>query len=160
MRLSKSVIGPLEMSAVQKVLEKGYLGMGTEVQLFERELTAYLGGTTQVTCVNTGTAALQLAVEAIGLNPGDEVLIPSLTFVASFQAVSAAGAVPVACDVKLNDGLIDLADAEERITARTRAIMPVHYAGNWGDLEAVYRFARKHNLRVVEDAAHAFGCEW
>lgn len=158
MRLSKSIIGPQEISAVQKVLERGYLGMGTEVQKFEQELTEFLGGGVQVTCVNTGTAALQLAVESLQLNPGDEILVPSLTFVASYQAITAAGAVPIACDVRLEDGLIDLDDARKRITPRTRAIMPVHYASSWGDIEAVYAFAREHQLRVIEDAAHSFGC--
>ena len=82
----------------------------------------------------------------------------SLTFVASFQAISAAGAVPVACEVYPETVTLDLEDAARRITPRTRAVMPVHYASNPGDLEAVYGFARRHGLRVIEDAAHAFGC--
>lgn len=137
-------------------MKRGYLGMGEEVRCFEHELTAYVGRETA--CVNTGTAALHLALQAVGIGPGDEVLVPSLTYVASFQAVSATGATPVACDVRAEDGLLDLADAERRLTSRTRALMHVHYASHSGDLEAVYAFSDRHCLRVVEDAAHAFGC--
>ena len=93
-------------------------------------------------------------------SPGDEVLVQSLTFVASFQAISAAGAVPVACEVYPETVTLDLEDAARRITPRTRAVMPVHYASNPGDLEAIYGFARRYGLRVIEDAAHAFGCTY
>ena len=86
-------------------------------------------------CVNTGTAAVHLAVQAIGAGTGDEVLVPTLTYVASFQAVAACGATPVACDVRETDGLLDLEDAARRLTARTRAVMPVHYASYVGDLD-------------------------
>jgi dTDP-4-amino-4,6-dideoxygalactose transaminase len=86
--------------------------------------------------------------------------VQSLTFVASFQAISAAGAIPVACEVYPETVTLDLEDAARRLTRRTRAVMPVHYASNPGDLEAIYGFARRHGLRVIEDAAHAFGCTY
>lgn len=157
-RLSKSVIGKEEIAAVEKVLKKEFLGMGEEVGLLEKELSDFIGR--PMVCVNTGTSALQLALQAIDLKAGDEVLVQSLTYVASFQAITATGAVPVACEI-LNDSLnIDLADAQARITERTKAIMPVHYSGSPGDLEAVYSFAKKNKLRVVEDAAHAFGSSY
>ncbi len=158
LRLSKSIVGEAEAAAVSRViLEDGYLGMGNEVRLFEEELAAYLGVPRErVIAVNTGTAALHLALEA-ALEPGSEVLIPSLTYVASFQAALDANCVPVACDVNLSDGLLDLADAARRITPRTRAVMPVHYAGNPALLDRIYSFAAEHDLRVIEDAAHAFG---
>lgn len=159
-RLSRSVVGRRETEAVAAVLDRGYLGMGTETQHFEQELSAFLGGGVSVACASTGTAALQLALQAAGLRPVDEVLVPTLTYVASFQAISATGATPVACDVREADGLLDLADAGRRVTARTRAVMPVHYASYAGDLDAVYDFARRHGLRIIEDAAHAFGCEY
>ena len=110
--------------------------------------------------MSTGTAALHLALQACGIGPGDEVLVPTLTYVASFQAISATGATPVACDVHETDGLLNLDDALSRITAKTRAIMPVHYASNPALLDEVYLFARQYGLRVIEDAAHAFGCRW
>lgn len=159
MKLSRSVVGPGEAAAVAAVLEHGYLGMGAETRRFEEELSGYLGGDGTVVCVSTGTAALQLALQALGIKAGDDVLVPTLTYVASFQAISATGATPVACDVREADGLLDLADARGRVTARTRAVMPVHYASYPGDLGAVYEFAREQGLRVIEDAAHAFGCE-
>lgn len=161
MRLSRSIVGEAEAEAVRRVIcEDGYLGIGKEVQQFEADVAAYLGvPASWVISVNTGTAALHLAVEAVlGHGSGAEVLVPSLTFVASFQAISGAGAVPVACDARLDTATIDLADAERRLTPRTKAIMPVHYASNPVDLDGVYAFAEKHGLRVIEDAAHAFGC--
>lgn len=158
-RLSRSMVGEKEIAAASTVIGRGFLGMGPEVQLFEDELSAYLGGR-NVACVNTGTSALQLALQAIGVGLGDEVLVPTLTYVASFQAVTATGAIPVACDVRETDGLLDLEDAARRVTPRTRAIMLVHYASYMGDLDAAYLFARHNKLRVIEDAAHAFGCTY
>lgn len=159
-RLSKSVIGKQEMEAVSRILEKGYLGTGPETQAFEKELEAWFGGGVKVVCVNTGTAALHLALQAIGVGHGDEVLVPSLTYLSTFQAISASGARPVACEVRESDGWLDLDNAGERITPRTRAVLPVHYASSPGNLDELHAFSRKYKLRVVEDAAHAFGCEY
>ncbi len=155
-RLSKSVVGSAEKKALGRVIDESYLGMGTFVSEFEKSLEQYIGGGT-VACVSSGTAALHLALMGIGLKPGDEVLVQSLTFVACFQAISAVGAIPVACEVIPETCTIDLKDAAKRITKKTKAVMPVHYASRTGDIDEVYRFARKHGLRVVEDAAHAFG---
>jgi len=159
--ISKSVVGAAELEAMGRVMrEDGYLGMGREVRAFEEELQEYLGGgDRKVICLNSGTAALHLAVQAV-TSPGDEVLVQSLTFIATFQAISGAGAVPVACEVHPETITLDLADAARRITPRTKAVMPVHYASNPGDLAAIYEFARRHGLRVIEDAAHAFGCTY
>lgn len=160
-RLSKSIVGINEANAVSRViLEDGYLGMGAEVGKFEVEIASYLGiPKDHVVCVNSGTAALHLAVDAI-LLPGDEILVPSLTFLSSFQAISATGAIPISCEVYEDTLTIDLQDAERRITNRTKAIMPVHYASNPAYLEQTYLFAQKYGLRVIEDAAHAFGCSY
>ena len=142
------------------IVEDGYLGMGSEVQKFELALAGFLGVPGEnVACVNSGTAAVHLALEA-ALPPGSEVLVQSLTFVATFQAILAASHVPVPCEVLPGNLAIDLEDAAARLTGKTKAIMPVHYASNPGDLDAVYAFARKHGLRVIEDAAHAFGCTY
>jgi dTDP-4-amino-4,6-dideoxygalactose transaminase len=156
-RLSKSSVGQEEKDAVCRVLDAGYLGMGTEVKLFEQEIATYLGTDMEVVCVNTGTAALHLALLALGIGDGDEVLVPSITYVASFQAIAATGARAIACDVTTDRVFIDLDDAAKRLTDKTRAIMPVHYASDSQDMGAVYKFARANGLRVVEDAAHAFG---
>lgn len=155
LRLSKSVVGKEEIEAVAKVLQKEYLGMGENVKEFEDLLTDYFD--TPSVCVNTGTSAIHLAVQAIGLGPGDEVLVQSLTYVATFQAISATGATSIPCEVYPDSMTIDLEDAKKRITPNTKAIVPVHYGGGPGDLEALYRFAIEHKLRVIEDAAHAFG---
>lgn len=154
-RLSKSCIGQEEIDAVTDVLKREYLGMGIDVHKFEDDLKEFFGR--DVTLVNTGTAALHLACQGIGLKEGDEVLVQSLTYVACFQAIRATGATPVACEVTDDTLTIDLEDAERKVTPRTKAIMPVHYAGQVGDLDAVYAFAKKHNLRVIEDASHGFG---
>lgn len=154
-RLSKSCLSPLEKQSVMGVLDREYLGMGAEVEQFEHALGSFLGRS--AVCVVSGTAALQLAIQACGIGPGDEVLVPSLTYLASFQAISANGAKPVACDVESESLMLDWRDAERRLTARTRAVMPVHYSGGLGDLDGIYAFARRHGLRVIEDAAHAFG---
>jgi dTDP-4-amino-4,6-dideoxygalactose transaminase len=160
-RRSRSVVGEREMAAVQRVMEIAYFAMGPEVQAFETELARFIGGESrEVMCVTTGTAALHLSLEACGIGPGDEVIVPSFTFVASFQAVTATGATPVACDVDPDTLCIDVADAARRITARTRAIMPVHFASQSGDLAGVYDLAGEHGLRVIEDAAQAFGCRY
>ena len=154
-RLSKSCIGESEKSAVMGVLDRGYLGMGAEVQQFEQYLTDFFGR--QAVCVVNGTAALQLALQGCNIGPGDEVLVPSLTYVASYQAISATGATPIACDINDHNWLLDLTDATKRLTNKTKAIMPVHYSGDAGELDEIYRFATKNKLRVIEDAAHAFG---
>jgi len=158
-RLSRSIVSHAEVEAVSRLLiEEGYLGMGNEVDVFEVEISRYLGVPREwVVCVNTGTAALHLAVEAC-IEAYEEVLVQSLTYLASFQAILAGGAIPVACEVLPDTITIDLDDALNRITSRTSAIMPVHYASNPGDLETIYDFSQKHGLRVIEDAAHAFGC--
>lgn len=161
LRLSKSIIGEREVESVARLmLEDGYLGMGAEVKLFELEIAEFLGvDTSNVICVNTGTSALHLALQSI-LDYNDEVLVPSLTYLASYQAISAANGIPISCDVYEDSLTINLDDAEKKLTKKTKAIMPVHYAGNPWKLESVYKFAQKHNLRVVEDAAHAFGCKY
>lgn len=155
-RLSRSIVGELEKRAIAWVIDDGYLGMGSFVQKFEEELRGYLG-VKHVVCVNSGTAALHLALMGAGLKPGDEVLVQSLTFIASFQAITAANLIPVACEIIPETCTIDLKDAEKKVTGKTKAIMPVHYASRTGNLDEIYLFAKKHNLRVVEDASHAFG---
>lgn len=158
-RVSKSFVGQKEIEAVSGVLERGFLGMGAETQAFETELAQYLGGGVEVVCTSTGTAAIQLALQACGIGPGDEVLVPSLTYVATFQAIAACGGTPVACDVSAETGLLDLGDAERKLTGSTRVLLPVHYASAVGDIASMYTFAGRHGLRVIEDAAHAFGCQ-
>lgn len=107
--------------------------------------------------MSSGTAALHLAVQAT-TSPGEEVLVQSLTYVSSFQAISASNAVPVSCDVNIDTGTISIDDAKDRVTDKTKVIMPVHYASNPEEIDDIYSFAKINGLRVIEDAAHAFGC--
>ncbi len=155
-KVSAPVVGPEELKAVSAVFELGYFGHGTKVLEFEARLKEYLGAS-QVVAVNTGTAALHLALLALGIGPGDEVIVPSLTFISCFQMITATGARPIPCEVKADTLLMDLEDAQSKITDRTRALMPVHYAGNPCDQDRLYDLAGRYGLRVVEDAAHALG---
>ena len=154
-RLSKSVIGEAEKKAVLKVLDKEYLGMGEEVYVFEKELSKIFNR--EAICVSSGTAAIQLAIEACNIGYNDEVLVPSLTYVATFQAIKATGARPISCDINEETCLIDLKDVRSKINERTKAIIPVHYTGGVGDLDELYSFAKEFKIRIIEDAAHAFG---
>ncbi|MBD3840068.1 MAG: DegT/DnrJ/EryC1/StrS family aminotransferase, partial [Epsilonproteobacteria bacterium] len=156
-RLSKSSISQAEKDAVVKVLDKEYLGMGDEVRLFEEKIKNYLGTSMDVVCVSTGTSALHLALSALGLKDGDEVLVPSLTYIASYQAISATGAKPISCEINSNTLFLDADDAKAKITKNTKVIMPVHYASNSKGMDKVYELAQEFGLRVVEDAAQAFG---
>ena len=154
-KLSKSSISTEEIISVSNVLKSEYLGMGKKVQEFEKKLKIFFGR--EVVCVSSGTAALHLSLQALEIKKGDEVLVPSITYIASFQAISATGAKAIACDVEPETMLIDINDVKKKISKKTKAIMPVHFAGNPANLKDIYKFAKKNNLFVIEDAAHAFG---
>lgn len=156
-KVSKSCVDLNEIRAVENVLREEYLGMGAYVARFELEIKEFLGSDSEVICVNTGTSALHMALSAIGIGYGDEVLVPSITYVASIQAISATGATPVLCDVTHDKCFIDINDARKRITKRTKAIMPVHYASDASQMPQLREFAKEFSLRVIEDAAHSFG---
>ena len=157
--VSRPSLGEEELDAVGRVFSTGWLGLGADVLEFEKALGRFLGAP-NVLCTSTGTTALHLALDALGIGPGDEVLLPSLTYVASAQAVSATGAWPVFCDVGEGDLNIDVEDARGRVTPRTKAILPVHYRGIPCDLDGIRELAADHDLHVVEDAAHAFGSSY
>jgi dTDP-4-amino-4,6-dideoxygalactose transaminase len=156
-RLSKSSVSEDEKQAVLKVLSKEYLGMGDEVKLFEEKIKNVLKTCMSVVCVNTGTSALHLTLSALNLKVGDEVLVPSWTYLACYQAISATGARPVSCEINPDTLFLDAQDAKSKITENTKVIMPVHYASNSMGMDEVYNLATKFSLRVVEDAAQAFG---
>ncbi len=147
-----------EIEAALRVLESGNLRQGEQCECFEKALSQALGPRHAVTCAN-GTAALHLAWMAL-LEPGDEVLVPAFTFIATASTVNACGARPVFCDVDPETFLIDLDDAARRVTGRTRAIAPVHLFGNAVATDEVAAFAGRHGLAVVWDAAQAHGCEY
>lgn len=157
--VSRPSLGDDELAAVQSVFDSGWLGLGANVFEFEQALGRFLDAK-NVVCTNTGTTALHLAFDALGIGAGDEVLVPSFTYVATAQAITATGARPVFCDIREADLNIDPEDAERRITEKTKAIVPVHYRGFPCDLGAIYDLAADRGLRVVEDAAHAFGSSY
>lgn len=150
-------LGIEEENAVLEVLRSGWLTMGSVTQAFEQELAAFVGAK-YAFAVNNATAALHLACLAAGVGEGDEVIAPSLTFVATANAICYTGAKVVFADIESEDWLCICPQAiEEKITERTKAIMVMHYAGFACDMPAIMRIAEKHNLAVIEDAAHAIG---
>lgn len=147
-------IGEEEITAVEKVLRSGWLTTGPVAQEFEREFAEYIG-CKHALALNSGTSALQLALEAIGLKHGDEVLVPTNTFTATAEVVTYFGATPVLCDSLPGGFNIDPADAERKITSKTKAIIPVHIGGEPCDMATIGALAARHHLPVIEDAAHA-----
>ena len=158
LRLSMACVGKEELAALEPVFfETVNFGLGVHVQEFEKKIQEFLHTDAEVVCVNTGTAAVHLALEACQFPKGSEVIIPSITFLASFSATSLAGLKPVPCDVVFPTCHLDCEDLEKRITDKTVAIMPVAYAGCDFDRKRLYEIARRHKLKVIEDDAHAFG---
>jgi dTDP-4-amino-4,6-dideoxygalactose transaminase len=145
--------------AMRRVCAAAAFILGPEVERFEKDFAAFLEVKEAVGVAN-GTDALCLALEALGLGPGDEVLLPANTFVATAYAVHRVGATIVPVDVEPDTFLMDLTDAEKRLTPRTRAVIPVHLFGQACDMDALNAFAARHNLVVVEDAAQAHGARW
>lgn len=144
-----------EISAAVRVLRSGALRQGPECDRFEEEFARHVGAEFAVTSSN-GSAALHLVYMNF-IKPGDEVLVPSFTFIATASMVRAAGGVPIICDIDPATFLIDLKDAERRLTSKTVAISPVYLFGNCPDLNEIAKFAREHNLKIVGDAAQAHG---
>src|SRR3990172_6604946 len=154
--VSRPSMGQEELEEVKKVFDSGWLGLGSTVFEFENVLKEYLGAK-NVIAVNTGTTALHIALDAFGVGVGDEVIVPSLTFCASIQVITALRAIPVFCEVYPNSVNIDIEDVKNRITPKTKAIMPVHYCGNACDMDALLDIGKEKNIVIIEDAAHAFG---
>ncbi|EQB63623.1 MAG: hypothetical protein RBG1_1C00001G1202 [candidate division Zixibacteria bacterium RBG-1] len=148
-----------EIQAVTKVLKSRWLTMGEVTQNFEKAFAKFLG-VKHALAVASGTAALHLALKALELKPGDEVLLPSLTFVASANAIVYNQAKPVFVDISSLDNLnISVEDLQRKITDKTRTILVVHYAGYPADMVRINQIAQKYNLAVIEDSAHAIGAE-
>jgi len=154
--VSRPSIGVEELEEVKTVFDTGWLGLGSKVFEFETRLKEYLGAK-NVIAVNTGTSALHIALDAFGIGEGDEVIVPSLTFCASIQAITALKARPVFCEIDPANLNMNVADVPKRITTKTKAIMPVHYCGNSCDMDALLSIGQKHRILIIEDAAHAFG---
>ena len=153
------LLGEEEFAASDAVLRSGWIASGPNVLALESELSAYFGNRpTRV--LTSETAALEVALQLLGIGAVDEVLIGAQTFFSSGNMVEKVGARAVFVDVDLKSRNIDLADAARRVTAKTKAIIPTHYAGLACDMDALYEFAAEHKLRVIEDAALAVGSSW
>jgi dTDP-4-amino-4,6-dideoxygalactose transaminase len=155
--VSDPILGTRETAALSQAIGSGWITMGERVRAFEQAFAAAQEAEDAV-AVSSCTAALHLVMRALGVGPGDEVLVPALTFVASANCVLYERATPVFVDIESADvPLMSLADAERRLTRRTKAIVLVHFAGYLADREAWRAFARRNRLLLVEDAAHAPG---
>ncbi len=152
-------IKPEVDTALQRVIDTTAFINGPEVKEFEKELGAYLGAKHVIGCAN-GTDALQIAMMALDLKPGDEVITASFTFVATVEVVALLGIVPVFADVLQGTFNLDPADIRRKITAKTKAIVPVHLFGQTADMEAIMAIAKEHGLYVIEDNCQAIGSDY
>jgi dTDP-4-amino-4,6-dideoxygalactose transaminase len=157
--VSAPAIGDEEIDELLDAIRSGWVTTGPKTSAFQDRLSEYLD-VPFVRCLSSCTAGLTLALRVLDIGPGDEVLVPSLTFVAAANAAVHLGATPVFVDSTPAAGLIDLADAARKVTPRTRAIVPVHLAGHPLDLDALATFRDRFGVAVVEDAAHALGGTW
>lgn len=154
-------IGEAEIAEVVDSLRSGWITTGPKTRRFEQEFVEYLGGgNLHAVAVNSATAGLHLALEAAGVGPGDEVITTTHTFTASAEVVRYLGADPVFVDIDPDTYCIDPEAVEQAITDRTKAILPVHYAGLACDMSRIIEIARRHSLQVIEDAAHALPTTW
>lgn len=145
-----------EIEAVVGVLKSGWLTTGAQCAAFEQEFAAAIGGGVEAIAVNSNTSGLHLALEAANIGPGDEVIVPDLTFTATAEVVRYVGAEAVLVDVLPDTLCMDPADVERSVTPRTKAIIPVHFGGLSADLDALGRIAADYGLIIIEDAAHSF----
>ena len=159
LRLAAPEIGDAEVEEILETLRSGWLTTGPRVQRLQGALEEYLGAP-HVRCTSSCTAGMQLGLRLAGVGPGDEVLVPAMTFVSCANVVEHAGARPVLVDCEPATGTLDLDHAASLVTVRTVAVLPVHLAGHPLDMDAVNAFRDRHGLAVVEDAAHAIGAEW
>jgi perosamine synthetase len=149
--------GENERRYLNECLSSGWISsQGLFVERFERELAEKLG-VPEAVAVSSGTAALHLAVAALGIGPGDEVIVPDLTFAATINSVLHCGATPVLVDVDVDSWTMLPSEVESAITARTRAVLPVHLYGQMAAMDELIALARRHNLLIIEDAAQALG---
>lgn len=148
-----------EIQEVVDCLRSGWVGTGPRVAKFQERIRDYVGAKHSL-AVNSCTAGLHLSMIASNLGPGDEVITSPMTFAATANVIEHVGATPVFADCKKEDMLIDPREIEKKITPRTRAIVPVHLAGRSCDMDPILALAKKHNLKVISDAAHALGTEY
>ena len=150
----KTHVSDREIEAVVEVMKSGWLTMGPKTIEFENQFKEYVGSNHAIS-MNSATAALHLALKAIGLKKDDEVILPTNTFVATAEVVTYFDAIPVLCDIDQRTHNIDVSKIEVLINKKTKAIIPVHFAGQPCDMDEIYEISKNYNLKVIEDAAHA-----
>ena len=143
-----------EIDSAISAIKSGWLTMGPKTVEFEEKFKSFIGSSEAVS-MNSATAALHLSLKAIGLKRDDEVILPTNTFVATAEVVTYFDAIPVLCDIEETTHNIDVSKIEALITSKTRAIIPVHFAGQPCDMDEIYKIAKQYNLKIIEDAAHA-----
>lgn len=158
--LTKPRITEEEISAVVQVMRSGWWTTGPETMAFEQEMVQYLGGDLHAVALNSCTSGLFLALKALDIGPGDEVIVPTMTYVATAHVVEWCGATPVLCDIDENTRNIDITDCRKKITLNTKVIIPVHVAGLPVHLEELSELAEQHGIKIIEDAAHAVGASY
>lgn len=156
LNIYNTYISPLAAEKINQVLASTFISEGVKVQEFENKLSSELGLTHPV-ALNSGTTALHLALDVAGIKSGDEVILPAQTFVASGLTILQQQAKPVFADIDYSTGNVSIESIKEKLTPRTKAIMPVHWGGYPCDMDEINELAKKHNLLVIEDAAHALG---
>ncbi|MEO5533981.1 MAG: DegT/DnrJ/EryC1/StrS family aminotransferase [Pseudolysinimonas sp.] len=156
---AKPIIGEDEIDAVTRVMRSGMVAQGPEVAAFEREFAAHFVDGRPTVAVNSGTAGLHLGLLAVGVGPGDEVIVPSFTFAATGNSVALTGATPVFADIEPATFTLDPASVEAAITPRTKGIMPVHLYGHPGRMTELGEIAKRHGIAIYEDAAQAHGAK-
>ena len=161
--ISKPEIGEKEKKNVLKCLKSGWISGaipdGGDIAKFEKSFTNYLGGGYGV-AVSNGTVAIQLALKTFNIGPGDEVIVPDITFAATINAVINSGVTPVLVDIERDTWTIDLKEIEKAITKRTKAIIPVHYAGISCQMDELSSMGITHNIKIIEDAAQGIGATY
>ena len=157
--IAKPVIGKEEIDEVVKVLKSGMLAQGKKVEEFEKNFSEHINVKHSI-AVSNGTSALHTALLSVGIKPGDEVIVPSFTFISTANSVLFCGAKPVFADINEDDFNIDVEDIQKKITDKTKAIIPVHLYGHPADMKAIMDIAEDKNLKVIEDACQAHGAEF
>lgn len=155
----KPDIDDREVASVTRALRHGMIGTGPLVAIFEKEFMKYIGASNAI-AVNSASSALHLAVDALGIGPGDEVITTALTFTSTVLAIIYTGATPVLADIDQQTLCIDPESVEKKITPRTKAILPVHYAGIPCNMDRMVEICKKYDLALIEDAAHALPSDW
>ena len=158
-KVATPITGEEEADAIRKVVLSGNLVSGKNVRKFEEQFSEYIG-VNDSAAVNSGTAALHVALSVLGIGPGDEVIVPPVTFMSTITAVFHQNAIPIFADIDKDSFCISPEDIERKITSRTKAIIAVHLYGNSSDMDAIMEISRKYNLLVIEDCAQAIGTEY